>query len=479
MAIVTVSCERNEPDSVKVSNVVLNKTSLVLTVGESEILTATVLPDNVEDKNVLWSSSSESVASVDANGKVIAITKGTAIITATAGNKKATCEVTINPILVSSVIINKNDLTLNVGDSEILVATVLPEDAEDKNVTWSSSTTSIATVDANGKVTAIAKGTAVITATAGNKKATCDVTATEKDVYVVGIVDDRAMIWKNGTVTALTNGSKSSSANSIFISENDIYVAGRDNGYVENSLLKYDIVVWKNGVRTSYGAYSSPYSNIPIFLSVANSDVYISTLWYIGYIPNSYSLYYPIILKNGQQTKLTSESGNYSIGNVFVSANDVYVVGNVDGNATLWKNGVPNSFGNNTSAQFVYVANNDVYVLGYKDDKIVIWKNGNATVLTNAANAYVRSIFVYDNNLYVVGSVQYLYRVATIWKNGELTSLGDGTKNTYANSIFVSGNDVFVVGSEEDKKAVIWKNGIASTLAEGAYSAKALSVFVK
>ena len=83
-------------------------------------------------------------------------------------------------VAVSSVSLNKTSVTLTEGESEVLNATVKPDDATDKTVTWTTSDASIATVDGNGKVTAVKAGTATITAKAGDKSATCTVTVKQK-----------------------------------------------------------------------------------------------------------------------------------------------------------------------------------------------------------------------------------------------------------------------------------------------------------
>ena len=101
-------------------------------------------------------------------------------VTTTDGGKTATCTVTVtNPAVpVQSVSLNKTELSLNVGESVTLTATVLPDNADNKAVTWSSSDAAVATVDSNGKVSAVAAGSAVITVktTDGEKTATCTVT---------------------------------------------------------------------------------------------------------------------------------------------------------------------------------------------------------------------------------------------------------------------------------------------------------------
>ena len=170
-------------DKVDVEKVELNKNTLTLDIGDEETLTATVTPDNADDKTVSWTSSDPSVATVDDSGKVTAVAVGTATITATADGQSATCNVTVNDpngehvkVDVEKVELNKNTLTLKVGGEETLTATVTPDNADDKTVSWTSSDPSVATVDDSGKVTAVAVGTATITATADGQSATCSVT---------------------------------------------------------------------------------------------------------------------------------------------------------------------------------------------------------------------------------------------------------------------------------------------------------------
>ena len=164
---------------IPVTSVSLNKTGLTLEKGKSETLTATVSPSDATDKTVSWKSSNTSVVTVDQNGRVTAVNAGSAVITVTTkdGSKTATCNVTV-VIPVTSVSLNKTELTIEKGKSETLTATVSPSDATDKTVTWQSSNTAVATVDQNGKVTAKELGNVTITVTAkdGSKTASCSVT---------------------------------------------------------------------------------------------------------------------------------------------------------------------------------------------------------------------------------------------------------------------------------------------------------------
>lgn len=169
-----------------VTGVTLDKTSYEMTEGDEFTLTATVKPDNATNKNVTWSSSNTSVATVS-NGKVTALKAGTATITVKTedGGKTATCEVTVNAKVypVESVSLDKTSYKMIEGEEITLTATVNPENATNKNISWSSSNTAVSSVD-NGKVTALKAGTTIITVKTedGNKTATCEVTVREINV---------------------------------------------------------------------------------------------------------------------------------------------------------------------------------------------------------------------------------------------------------------------------------------------------------
>lgn len=137
--------------------------------GKSIVLKVSVTPDNATKKTVKWSSSDESVATVDKNGKVTAKKAGTVKITAAATDKSgvsATFKLNVEkPTAVSKITVS-GEKTVRVGGNISLKAAVKPVDAAKKNVTWSSSDTSLATVDSKGKVTALKSGKVDIIATA-------------------------------------------------------------------------------------------------------------------------------------------------------------------------------------------------------------------------------------------------------------------------------------------------------------------------
>lgn len=165
--------------TVSVTEVTLDKTLLEMVEGGDYTLIATVKPDDATDKTVTWTSSAESIATVQ-GGKVTAVKEGEATINAKSGEKSATCKVTVSKkvIPVESIELNKNNLSLIKGESETLVATVKPNDATDKTVSWSTSNSTIVTVDQSGKVIAINGGTAEITAKAGEHSAKCTIAVT-------------------------------------------------------------------------------------------------------------------------------------------------------------------------------------------------------------------------------------------------------------------------------------------------------------
>ena len=169
---------------VAVTGVTLNKNNTSIYTGRTETLTATIQPADATNKAVTWTSDNTGVATVN-NGVVTGVSVGSATITAKTadGGFTATCTVTVEeaPIVhPTGVSISKTSINLQIGGSETLTATVTPADANNKNVTWSTSDATVAAVDKNGKVTGIKAGNATITATTedGGKTATCSVSVT-------------------------------------------------------------------------------------------------------------------------------------------------------------------------------------------------------------------------------------------------------------------------------------------------------------
>ncbi len=156
-------------------SVSLDFTLKTVTIGDEFTLKATVYPTEATDKTVNWSSSDESVATVE-NGKVTAVGVGSAEIYALSkyGNS-AKCVVTVNPVYAEEVIPSLTQAEIIIGDSLTLSAKVKPNTATYKDVTWSSRDESVVTVDENGVITAVGIGETVVRATSYDGKAYADV----------------------------------------------------------------------------------------------------------------------------------------------------------------------------------------------------------------------------------------------------------------------------------------------------------------
>ncbi len=234
--------------SVDVESVTLDKTTLSLAVGETTQLTATVKPDDTTDKNVAWASSDESVATV-ADGRVTAKKSGEATITAKSGSCIAECKVTIT-VSTETVTLDKTTLSLAIGETATLVATVKPDDATDKNVSWTSSDESIAKVD-NGNVTAIKAGKANIVANCGGKTAECAVTVTVPTGSVT--LDKTTLslaVGETAQLTATVKPDDATDKNVMWTSSNES-VAKVDNGKVTAVMSGNATITAKCGGKTA------------------------------------------------------------------------------------------------------------------------------------------------------------------------------------------------------------------------------------
>ncbi len=186
-----------------VGGIRISETSAVKYVGQKLTLSATVIPSGAKNKEVKWYSSNTKVATVSSKGVVTCVGGGTARITCETdeGGYKASCKVTVR-VKPSGVEFDKSEVTVYVTKSVQLNATVLPENAYDKSVTWSSSDTDVARVDSNGKVTAVGSGKAIITVktNTGSKKAQCTVTVKPKiQVISINLNKTKGSIYKGGT----------------------------------------------------------------------------------------------------------------------------------------------------------------------------------------------------------------------------------------------------------------------------------------
>lgn len=185
---------------IPVASVTVDKPALSLAVGGTDTITAAVMPANATVKTVSYKSANQGVATVNKSGVVTAVAPGTTTIKVISkdGNKKATnVSVTVGDAPTQNVAATPTEVpdtnpvkgiqldctskTLSIGESFTLKATLTPADATIQTITWTSENTAVATVDANGVVTGVGKGTTTIVATtkSGNFKAKCEITCAE------------------------------------------------------------------------------------------------------------------------------------------------------------------------------------------------------------------------------------------------------------------------------------------------------------
>ncbi len=209
------------PSDVPVTGITLSSSTLTLAaVGETYQLVATVMPEDATNKAVMWRSNNADVATVSNAGVVTAVADGTATITAITedGGFEAACAVSVElpaaVVPVTGISINPTVLTLDtVGARATLVTTVEPADATDKTVVWQSSNEDVATVEADGTVTAMADGTATIVATTvdGGFTAACEVAvsipvAETRVAYQTHVQTYGWQGWKNDGEPSGTSG---------------------------------------------------------------------------------------------------------------------------------------------------------------------------------------------------------------------------------------------------------------------------------
>jgi hypothetical protein len=321
------------------------------------------------------------------------------------------------------------------------------------------------------------------------------INSTAQDVYVAGFENtgnqNAAKVWKNGIATDLTDGTTAAEAYSVYVSGNDVYVAGQ-NGNVA--------VAWTNGIATNLSDGTT--ASVAHSVYVSGNDVYVA-----GQNGNT-----AVVWKNGIATNLSDGTTVAVAHSVYISGNDVYVAGQNGDAATVWKNGVATNLSTaESSALSVFVQDNDVYVAGWKKENSLsntvanVWKNGVATTLPvsgNSYNAYATSVFVSGNDVFVSGSnlsgftagQKPLYH-AILWKNGSVLKAQLNNIDTWisfygeASSVFVYENDVYVAGAVtslsaiDNRRAIHWKKNASDSysynfLGNSGNNSRAFSIFV-
>lgn len=307
VTVTDLSGEKSDSCAVTVyetaTEITLGKQSVGLTVGDEETLVATIVPQGT--KAAVFTSSDETVATVDKNGKIVAVKAGTATITATVGKLSASCEVTVYN-KVTAITLDVETLAMYSGETHALVVTTTPAEAIRK-ATFATLDQNVATVDANGVITAVGGGTTTITATIDDVTANVTVnvirvafeqqnyslalnaeqqlaltfdpaSATEANVNYVSSAADAVSVDGEGKVKALAYGQATITAS----------VEGK---FSATCTVTVSPLVTSNGVNVEYDEDGSYKNTIAITsgdetVNAINTGLQASKLYYAEYTLN-------------------------------------------------------------------------------------------------------------------------------------------------------------------------------------------------
>ena len=473
--VILAGCEKDEPTpttdpsptTVSVTGVTLNKASMNLVEGKSEVLSATVSPDNATNKAISWKSSDAAVASVDATGKVTAVKAGSATITVTTtdGSKTATCAVTVTAkeVKVTGITVDPAILEIKEGTTSQLKVVITPADATSKDITWKSTNTEAATVDGSGLVTALKEGKTriVATVTGSEIEAFCEVTVTPDDAlkgieFTAGKVEvgvgktTTLEIAFTPTYAANKNVTFSSSNTSIATVASDGTVTGVADGETtitatsEEGSFTATCVVAVSSSFTSGLYYNLGWdlyrdgTNLNIFAPYGNAMDTEGNIYYGHETGEAYKL---ALSKNGVDYMEVSTKG-IEYGIMSAAGGGYYFM------------------------PYTYTYERNAAVRRYSD-------NGEEKEFTlhegsESYCSFIRDIAVDANgNAYIAGAFKDEYKVlnAIVFKvatDGKVTStkLSSGTSNWECLSVAVSEKgDVYAAVWDKEKTLYIYKNG--------------------
>ncbi|HJA98306.1 MAG TPA: hypothetical protein H9779_01730, partial [Candidatus Alistipes avicola] len=303
---------------------------------------------------------------------------------------------------------------------------------------------------------------------------------TDPKVYVVGAYNDNtAALWIDGVQQDLSDGGISAVANDVYVTQTgDIYVVGWDTSSTGISRA----VLWTNGQMTylSDGTKDVQAKSVAVY----GGDVYVAG----NEVGTSNEVY---LWKNGVATILPSTANYAEVGSMAISDNgDIYVAG-YDNGPVVWKNGVKTgeTLGDSaTQLLGICLHGSDIYYTGYRTNedymyRAMVWKGTQATELTDgSADCLANAVWVSDaGDVYVAGTQSSSPKMALLWKNGVLETLPSGSYK--ALDVTGYGSDLYVVGQIStgsfpfgQQTAVVWKNGEAQTLCQDRSEARAIFI---
>jgi uncharacterized protein YjdB len=423
-----------------VEGVTLDKSAITLGKNESKTLTATVLPNNATNKAVKWISSNEAVAEVTGTGATVTVTGkagGSAIITVSTenGGKTDTCDVTVN-VPVSGVSLDHTKIMLRSSSGSSIIsnnskaqlsATVLPSDATNKNVTWSSNNTDIATVSASGMVTGKAAGTADITVTTadGGKTAKCAVT-----VYAYFVVTNESE-WAGAlsNISSAQDGSDGSP---------NVFVINITDSFSVNGISDSSIGGEHKEVRLTGNKTVSLSSSGSLIRTAAKQTFIIDGPTLQGNSDNDTSLVYI-----GDDGALELHNGKISGNNAANNGGAVYIDG---GNFTMTGGKISgNTADGGGSGGGVYVTSGNFTMTGGEIS------GNNATGSSMSGGVYIESgIFTMTGGNISGNSANSGGGIVVSGGNFKMTGGGisGNNANNQGGGIFVSGGNFTMTGGE-------------------------------
>lgn len=322
--IITVSisgyrstCKVNVVDNVPLTKINIDKSNVTIKENTTEILNIIYSPSNATNKKVTWKSSNTSVATVDSQGKITGIKPGSTTVTAVSndGGYVSICKVTVEAISkkVTSIDIDKKELSISIGEKATIEATITPSYAENKNITWSSSNKNIAIVN-NGEITALSPGTTEIKAISedGNKEAICKVTVTSPPIESISFINEEQTVYieSETKLTTISEPKNSTIENPIWQSS-DEQVATVENGIVNALSIGETTITISNQDKTITAS---------IKINVVNKPKEKLNITVEGYNLNFNPEIKNYTLKIGSEEKLTIKT-NVSENKVTISGN--------------------------------------------------------------------------------------------------------------------------------------------------------------
>jgi len=447
-----------------------------------------ITPNDADNKDFYWSSSNSKIATVDQNGKVTAISNGTTTITVkTKDNKfKTSIKIIVNK-LVTNITLNKTNISLKKNNTFNLTYTIKPNDAGNKDIIWSSSNSKIATVDQNGKVTAISSGNSIITASSkdGNTKATCKVNVYvplngiktnvtnlqlgKNEIKKVNVIftpsdaTNKTIIWsssnqkiatvdQNGNIKGISNGSTT-----IIVKSEDNKFKTSINVTVKNlvtniKLNKTSLTLNKNkSFNLTYDIYPEYASNKSVTWSSSN----------------------PKIATVDQNGKVTAVSGGITY--IYISSKDgnfktsCRVIVNVPVTGIqIDKKKINLNKGQNSKITATIKPSDAT-------NKTIIWSSSNPKVATVDQNGNIKAISDGITNITAATKENNYKIISTITVKTPVTGIKLNTSNITINKTNTKKIIATIKPNDATNKTIIWSSNdpeIVSVDAKGIITAK-------